>query len=114
MHSSVKPFVDRFNRCAVALQDSPRVGRLVGRRMTVVAYSGRRSGREFSIPVAYFRQPGGVRIDVMMPDAKNWWRNFTGAGGPLSLRLDGTIVSGHAVAQRTAKGRVEVTVTLAG
>lgn len=112
MHSSVKTAVNRFNKCVVAWQDSPRLGKLVRRRMTVVTYAGRRSGREFSIPVAYFRQPTGVRIDVMMPDAKNWWRNFTGDGGPLSLRLDDTIRTGHAVAHRTPNGRVQVNVDL--
>lgn len=112
MHSSVRTAVNRFNRCVVSWQESPRVGKLVSRRMTVVTYTGRKSGREFSIPVAYFRRPGGVRIDVMMPDAKNWWRNFTGDGGPLSVRLDGEVKTGHAIARRTGKSRVEVTVTL--
>lgn len=111
MRSSIQPLVNRVNKCVVAWQDSPRAGRFVRRRMTVVTYAGRRSGRRFSIPVAYTRQPGGVRIDVMMPDAKNWWRNFTGDGGPLSLRLDDTDVTGHAVAHRHG-GRVRVHVTL--
>lgn len=112
MRSSVRTVVNRFNRCVMAVQDSPRLGRLVNRRMTVVTYSGRRSGREFSMPVAYFRRPGGIRIDVMMPDAKNWWRNFTDDGGSLTVRLDGEIRTGHAVARRAGKSRVEVQVDL--
>jgi hypothetical protein len=47
-----------------------------------------------------------------MADAKNWWRNFTGDGGPLTLDLPGGPVTGHAVAQRLRKNRVNITVTL--
>ncbi len=105
-------FVDRFNSCVVGLQNSPRWGRLVNRRMTVVTYTGRRSGTEFSIPVAYRRTADGVTIEVMMPDAKNWWRNFLDEGGPIGLRLDDVVRTGHATARRDGK-RVLVTVRLA-
>lgn len=112
MNSAVRATVNRFNNCVVSLQNSPRFGRLVRQRMTVVTYVGRRSGREFSTPVAYFRTDDGVRIDVMMPDAKNWWRNFTGDGGPLSVRLDDVERTGHATARRLSSRRAVVTVNL--
>jgi hypothetical protein len=48
----------------------------------------------------------------MMPDAKTWWRNFTGDGGPMTLRLDGTDRHGLAVARRNERGRVSVSVHL--
>jgi hypothetical protein len=49
----------------------------------------------------------------MSPDAKSWWRNFLGEGGPITLlRLDGVDRTGHAVADRDEKGRVTVTVQL--
>ena len=47
-----------------------------------------------------------------MPDAKQWWRNFLGTGGPISLNLDGVDRAGHAVASRDDRGRVTVTVDL--
>ncbi|MGW1562291.1 hypothetical protein ACWCQ1_38065 [Streptomyces sp. NPDC002144] len=75
-------------------------------------YTGRRSGRTFSTPVAYQHKGGIVTIAVAFPDAKNWWRNFTGDGGPISLELEGADREGHAVAQRDDKGRVLVTVRL--
>ncbi|MEV6349114.1 hypothetical protein [Actinoplanes sp. NPDC051851] len=109
MNSALRTAVGGFNRIVVKLQVLP----WMRRRMTVVTYVGRRSGREFSTPVAYFRTDSGVRIDVMMPDAKNWWRNFTGAGGPLTVRLDGADRTGHAVAERSGKRRVTVSVHLA-
>jgi hypothetical protein len=87
---------------------------VVSRRLTVVTYTGRRSGRTFRIPVGYRRTGDTVTIGVRLPDAKTWWRNFTGAGGPLSLELDGVDRTGHAVTRRDAAGRVTVTVRLDG
>ncbi|MDQ2588640.1 nitroreductase/quinone reductase family protein [Saccharothrix yanglingensis] len=103
-----------FNGRVVALWSSPRWGRVVSRYLTVVTYTGRRSGRTFSTPVGYRRKGDDVTIRVVLPEAKTWWRNFTGAGGALSLRLGGVDRSGHAVARRDGKGRVTVTVRLDG
>lgn len=87
--------------------------RLIGRWMTVVTYTGRRSGRTFTIPVAYTRRGDDLTIRVEFPDQKKWWRNFTGDGGPLFVRLEGTERAGHAVAERDGNGRVQVAVALA-
>ncbi len=56
-----------------------------------------------------------LTINVVAPDSKNWWRNFLGAGAPITLvNLDGTDRTGHAVTRRDDKGRVSVTVRLDG
>ncbi|GAB3151793.1 hypothetical protein [Amycolatopsis sp. NPDC004378] len=107
-----KNAVDRVNTCVGELRTSPRWGRLVRRHLTQVTYTGRRSGRTFSTPVGYRRAGDVVTIGVRLPDAKQWWRNFTGDGGPLTLDLDDAARTGHAVAHRDAKGRVTVTVRL--
>ncbi|MFB9690829.1 hypothetical protein [Amycolatopsis plumensis] len=104
--------IARYNTCVGALRTSPRWGPLVRRHLTQITYTGRRSGRTFSTPVGYRRAGDVVTIRVMMPDAKSWWRNFTGDGGPLTLELDDTDRTGNAVARRDAKGRVTVTVHL--
>ncbi|MFF4507029.1 hypothetical protein [Streptomyces sp. NPDC001401] len=104
--------VGGFNTGVVKLRSSRRWGRFVSRHLTVVTYTGRRSGRSFSTTVAYRRSAEVITITVAFPDAKNWWRNFTGDGGPMSLELDGANREGHAVAGRDAKGRVLVTVRL--
>ncbi|MEU5344393.1 hypothetical protein AB0H18_26765 [Streptomyces sp. NPDC020766] len=105
--------VARVNTCVAGLRTSPRWGRLVSSRLTIVTYTGRRSGRTFSTPVAYRRAADTVTIGVAMPERKKWWRNFTGEGGPISLDLDGVDRTGHAVADVDAKGRVTITVRLA-
>ncbi|HUQ58617.1 nitroreductase/quinone reductase family protein [Lentzea sp.] len=106
------PLVGRVNRWIVGLRDVPLVGKLVRKGITVVTYTGRKSGRTFSTPVGYQRKGDVVDIKVMMPDAKTWWRNFNGEGGLLTLELDGTERTGHATSHRDDKGRVTVRVQL--
>ena len=103
-----------FNAPIVALAASPRLGKMLRRNITLITYTGRRSGRTFSIPVAFRRRGDEIEIAANMPDAKTWWRNFLGDGAPMSLTLDGIEQSGHAVAHRDENGRVTVRVRLAG
>jgi hypothetical protein len=102
-----------FNAPVAAIAASPRFGVLLRRWITFVTYTGRRSGRTFTIPVAY-RRRGEENIDIgaNLPDAKTWWRNFLGDGAPLSMTLDGAERAGHGVAERDADGRVTVHVRL--
>jgi F420H(2)-dependent quinone reductase len=103
-----------LNAPVAAIATSPRLGARLRRSVTLITYTGRRSGRTFSIPVAYRRRGDEIDIDANLPDAKTWWRNFVGDGAPLSLTLDGAERSGHAVAHRDDKGRVTVQVRLTG
>lgn len=105
-------FVTRFNAEVLAWRRSPRWGGALRRTLTIVRYTGRRSGREFAIPVGYRRRRDEVVIGVGMPDAKSWWRNFLGEGAPLTVELDGAERGGHAVAHRDDAGRVTVRVRL--
>jgi hypothetical protein len=101
-----------FNAGVAAIVRSPRWGRLAGRGTVLITYTGRRSGRTFTIPVSCRRAGEELTIGVKFPDAKNWWRNFLGEGGPVSVRLDGVDRSGHATARRDEQRRVTVTVRL--
>jgi hypothetical protein len=103
-----------LNAPVTALAASPRFGALLRRSITTITYTGRRSGRTFSIPVAFRRRGDEIDIVPNMPDAKTWWRNFLGDGAPMSLTLDGIEHSGYAVAHRDENGRVTVRVRLAG
>ncbi len=109
--SVVWRLADVFNSGVAVLTRSSWLGGLVGRGVVLLTYTGRRSGRTFTLPVGYRRSGDTVTIPAEFPDAKNWWRNFLGAGGPLSLHLDGVDRPGHGVARRDGR-RVTVTVRL--
>jgi hypothetical protein len=107
------PIVGIVNKLFVGLIDAPVVGPLVRRGMINIRYVGRRSGKTIQTPVAYRRSGDTIVINVTSPDAKTWWRNFLGEGGPITLlKLDGADRTGHAVADRDDNGRVKVTVQL--
>ena len=107
--------IRRANPFASWLATAPLLGKVFGRKLVVIRYVGRRSGKEFEIPVAYSRRDGGIRIDVGWPDRKSWWRNFLGKGGPITLvGLDGADQAGHAVTERDSAGHVWVNVKLDG
>ena len=104
-----------FNAPVAAIANSPRLGAGLRRSITLVTYTGRRSGRTFSIPVAYRRRDdANIDIGANLPDAKTWWRNFLGDGAPLTATIGGVERAGHGVAHRDDKGRVTVQVHLAG
>jgi hypothetical protein len=108
------PVARIVNGAAVSLINAPVVGRLIGRGLVVIRYVGRRTGKTFELPVGYRHSGGNLIIGVTAPDAKSWWRNFIGDGGPITLlNLRGQDRNGHAVAGRDARGRVSVTVRLA-
>jgi hypothetical protein len=102
-----------LNAPIAAIATSPRFGALLGHSIAMVSYTGRRSGRTFTIPVSYRRRGDEIEIGVSMPDAKTWWRNFLGDGAPLTLRIDGTEHAGNAVAHRDDNGGVTVKVRMA-
>lgn len=106
-------FVRVFNGLAVALMDVPVVGGLIRRGMVEIRYVGRKSGKTFETPVGYRRSGEEIVIPVGMPDKKNWWRNFLGEGGSITLvGLDGRDRAGHAIATRDDSGGVSVRVRL--
>nr|WP_246600970.1 hypothetical protein [Skermania piniformis] len=95
-----------------ATRDIPVVGGLIRRNLVVIRYHGRRSGTTYETPVNFRRSGDRIVIGVMAADSKQWWRNFTGDGGPITLLdLDGRDRTGHAVATR-GDGGVRVTVQL--
>ena len=77
------------------LLDSRLHGALSG-RLVLVAYSGRRSGRRFRIPLRYATTGDGAVVAVvavaLRPERKQWWRAFAPAG-PATLTLRGVDVS---------------------
>ena len=76
--------------------------RLASGRLALITYTGRRSGRRYTIPVLYRDSGDEVTIAVGWPDRKVWWRSLTGDGGPVSLLVRGRELRGHAIASRDA------------
>ena len=74
---------------------------LASRRLALITYTGRRSGRRYTIPVGYQVADLQVTITVGSPDHKVWWRSLTGTGAPVELIVRGRRRTGHAVATRT-------------
>jgi hypothetical protein len=72
--------------------------RLASGRLALITYTGRKSGREYTIPVLYRDKGDEVTIGVGWPERKVWWRNLTGEGGPVRMVVRGEEVRGHAVA----------------
>jgi hypothetical protein len=74
--------------------------RLASGRFALITYTGRRTKREYTIPVFYRDKRDEVTIAVGWPDRKVWWRNLTGEGRQVRLVVRGQQVLGHAVATR--------------
>ncbi len=60
----------------------------MGRRLALVEYQGRRTGKHRQLVTQYTRNGRTVSIEVGMAERKTWWRNFQ-ATQPLRLRLAG-------------------------
>jgi hypothetical protein len=87
------------NRALKGLLRSP-LHALASRRVALLTYTGRRSGREYTIPCFYRDKGSEVTIAAGWPERKIWWRNLTGDGGPVRLLIRGEQLRGHAVATR--------------
>jgi hypothetical protein len=98
------------NQLVRALIDSP-LHPIVSSQMTLITVTGRKTGKQYTLPVGYKRDGQELSIPVLWPDRKTWWRNLQD-GGPVTLVLKGAKRSGTGRAERTADGGVSVTVTL--
>jgi deazaflavin-dependent oxidoreductase (nitroreductase family) len=63
---------------------TPVLARLVGKRLITVDVVGRKSGRQYSIPVAYARHDGTLLVGTQFA----WARNLR-TGEPVRIRLQG-------------------------
>jgi hypothetical protein len=99
------------NRVVRLLLRSP-LRPLASRNLALITVTGRRSGREFTLPVSYVQEEDRIRITVGWPEQKLWWRNLRGEGGPVRLRIRGVDRTGHAVARGDQQSGVAVEVQL--
>lgn len=72
------------NRLVRALLRTPLVCRVVGRRLITVYVVGRKTGRRYTVPVAYIPDDGALLIGTPF----GWARNLR-TGEPVDVRLQG-------------------------
>lgn len=74
------------NRVVLFLLRAPMVSRGIGRRLVEVHVTGRKSGRHYTVPVAYTRHEGKVLIGTPF----GWGRNLR-TGQRVEIRLEGRL-----------------------
>ncbi len=77
-----------LNRVIPLVLRSPLHG-LLSKNLMLLTYTGRKSGRRYTIPVSYFMPGDGEAIRVF--SNQRWWRNLRG-GASVTLRLRGSDV----------------------
>ncbi len=97
------------NRLIAVLLRSPLHPLLRG--LTLITVTGRRTGAEHTLPVAYQQSGERLTIPVMWPERKLWWRNLRD-GASVRVRLGGAERSGRAIALVDERGGVRVEVVL--
>jgi len=82
------------NAVVLAMLRSP-VHRLLSGLAIELRYIGRRSGREYVLPVQYVRTGDRLVVRPQGAQRKSWWRNFR-TPGPVRVRLAGQVYHGTA------------------
>lgn len=78
---AIQNFVNRLTRGMLA---TPVLSRAVGSKLVTLYIVGRKSGRRYTIPVAYTRDEG----DLLIGTPFGWGRNLR-TGEPVEIRLKG-------------------------
>jgi len=82
--------MQQANRFMGLLLRSP-FHRFLGKNLTLLTYTGRKSGRHYSFPLGYFRDGQTVAIFAGNP----WWKNFR-EPIPVTLYMGGQPINGVA------------------
>ncbi len=70
--------------------------RVMSRSLMLLTFQGRRTGKEYTIPVAYARYgPDELVVVAGRPEGKTWWTNMRGPL-PVRVRLGGRVLPGYA------------------
>lgn len=87
--------MQRLNPVVVWLLRSP-LHPLLDWGLMLVAVTGRRTGRVYTIPVGYQRDGDALVVLVSKPSRKQWWRNYRDRG-PIGVWVRGRAADGHAI-----------------
>ena len=83
-HAHTLAFQGAANRVVRALLRTPLLARLVGGRLLTVYVVGRKTGKRYTVPVAYSRHEGALLFGTEF----RWVRNLR-TGEPVEIRLKG-------------------------
>ena len=100
-----------LNRFTRPLLRSPAHG-VLSDKLLLLTFTGRKTGRRFSIPMNYTEQGDKILLVPQSPERKTWWRNLRGEGAPVRVRLRGTDRTGWAVATGDESAGVQIELTL--
>ena len=85
--TSVPPML---NKTMKIILRSPLHG-MISKYLTLITFTGRKSGKTYTTPVSYYQQNNQVTIFTHA----NWWKNLRN-GAPVTLRLRGRNIQGLA------------------
>jgi hypothetical protein len=71
-------------------------GHRLGKRLALISYPGRHTGRRYELPVQYARSGNRIWILPGSPERKTWWCNMHD-GADVRLVLAGREFRGHAL-----------------
>ena len=74
---------------------TPGLQNILGKPIALLSFTGRRSGRSYTIPISYERR--GDTVLMLTKRTRSWWRNFEDQPG-VELRLAGRVFTGTAEA----------------
>jgi len=75
---------------------TPVIQSMVGQGVALISFEGRRTGRQYTIPVSYHREDDVVT--VITKKQRKWWHNFE-SPIEVELRLAGRMYTGKAEIQ---------------
>ena len=102
MNHIANPFVRLILR-------SPLHG-LFSSALLLITYHGRKSGKEYTLPVQYVQDGNNIYIVPGYAEKKNWWRNLEGGMDvqltlkEITMRGRGIMLEGEADAEEIFKG----------
>ncbi len=94
-----------LNSMVVVMLKTPGLQRWLGRGLALLTYSGRRTGKRYTIPVSYART--GDEVLLVTKKARTWWRNFADRRD-VEVRLAGRTYAGAATASIGDVSRTEL------
>jgi deazaflavin-dependent oxidoreductase (nitroreductase family) len=89
-------FMNKIVNPLVSLILRSPLHKLMSDTLLVITCCGRKTGREYSLPVQYAQAGNIIYIVPGMPEQKTWWRNLKDAA-PVRLTVRGQSLSGTGV-----------------